>query len=351
VSLKQAQTELASVASQIAREIPQNAGRGVTLAGLQETYVSGIRPTLLLLFGSAGVVLLIACANVASLLLARASARGRELTVRVTLGAGRLRLARQLLTESLVLAAAGSLLGTAAAYGLMRALLALAPPGIPRLQTATLDGTVLLFTAAVAALTGVAFGLWPAWQAARISADGLKESSRGSSAARSGARFRKALVVAQVALSLMLLIGANLLILSLTRAQQVDPGYDPEHLLTLRVNLPPPRYSPERAGQFPQEVARNLASLPGVTAAAATTALPQGGLGWGKLLTVEGRPSPGSLNEVPRIQYRLITPDYFRAIGASLRRGRPFTDQDGPTGARIAIVNETLARRFWREPR
>ncbi len=348
ISLADAENELSRVALQIAEEVPENRGRGVTVRGLHDTYVARIRPTLLLLFGSAGVVLLIACCNVANLLLARASARRKELTVRVALGAGRARLMQQLLTESFVLSGAGSLLGVGVAYSLLRLLLHLAPPGNPELQRASLNGTVLAFTAAMALLTGLCFGLWPAWQAARIDAgEGLKESPRGATTARSGGHGRKLLVIAQMALSLVLLIAANLLIMSLVRLQRVDPGFSPDHLLTMQLTMPPLRYSPERVAVFTQQTVNALAAIPGISTAAATTALPLGGAGWGKYFSIEGRPVPASLSDVPNVNLRRITPDYFRAMKATLRRGRFFTDHDRLEGARVAVVNETLTRRFW----
>ena len=344
-SLADAQKDLSRVALDIAAEVPQNKGRGVTLLGLQDTYTDAIRPTLLFLSGAAGVVLLIACCNVASLLLARASIRRRELTVRVAIGAGRMRLLRQLLTESLVLAAAGSVLGLLIAYALLRTLIYLAPPGIPRLAEASLNGTVLAFTAAMALATGLGFGLWPAWQAGRIDlAESLKEGARGATS--SGGRVRRLLVVVQVALSLVLLIGANLLIVSLVKVQRVDPGFSADHLLTLRVTMPA-RYGPDRYRALMQDAPKAVAAIPGMSIAAAATALPLAGTGWGKYFSVEGRPAPASLSDVPNVQYRQITPGYFRAMKATLRQGRFFTDQDHPNDLLVAIVNETLARRFF----
>ena len=344
-SLADAQKDLSRVALDIAAEVPQNKGRGVTLLGLQDTYTDAIRPTLLFLSGAAGVVLLIACCNVASLLLARASVRKRELTVRVAIGAGRMRLLRQLLTESLVLAAAGSVLGLLIAYALLRTLIYLAPPGIPRLAEASLNGTVLAFTAAMALATGLGFGLWPAWQAGRIDlAESLKEGARGATS--SGGRVRRLLVVVQVALSLVLLIGANLLIVSLVKVQRVDPGFSADHLLTLRVTMPA-RYGPDRYRALMQDAPKAVAAIPGMSIAAAATALPLAGTGWGKYFSVEGRPAPASLSDVPNVQYRQITPGYFRAMKATLRQGRFFTDQDHPNDLLVAIVNETLARRFF----
>jgi putative ABC transport system permease protein len=230
----------------------------------------------------------------------------------------------------------------------MQLLLFLAPPGIPRLQEVSLNGTVLGFTAALGLLTGLAFGLWPAWHAARAEvAEDLKESARGAGTARTGGRVRRTLVVAQVALSLVLLIGASLLISSLVRAQRVDPGFAPDHLLTMQLNLPPARYRPERSPQFIQQAVDGIAALPDIRAASATTTLPLGGNDWGKFFTIEGRPAPASLSQVPNVNYRQVTSGYFRSIQATLRRGRFLTDQDGPADPRVVVVNETLARRFW----
>ena len=265
--------------------------------------------------------------------------------MRVAIGAGRVRLVRQLLTESLVLAAAGSVLGLLIAYALLRTLIYLAPPGIPRLAEASLNGTVLAFTAAMALATGLGFGLWPAWQAGRIDlAESLKEGARGATS--SGGRVRRLLVVVQVALSLVLLIGANLLIVSLVKVQRVDPGFSADHLLTLRVTMPA-RYGPDRYRALMQDAPKAVAAIPGMSIAAAATALPLAGTGWGKYFSVEGRPAPASLSDVPNVQYRQITPSYFRAMKAALRQGRFFTDQDHPNDLLVAIVNETLARRFF----
>jgi predicted permease len=348
VSFPQAEKDLASVAESLGQELRGYAEVGIALLGLQETYVGVIRPTLQLLFGAAGVVLLIACGNAANLLLARATGRKRELTVRMALGAGKSRLVRQLLTESFVLAGAGVALGVGLGYAFMRLLLYFAPPGMPRFQEVSLDGKVLAFTVALGFLTALLFGLWPAWNAARgVVNEGLKESGRSSGAARSGGRVRKVLVVAQVALSLVLLIGASLLISSLLRVQGVEPGFAPDHLLTMQVNLPPVRYAQAKAADFAESAAKELASVPGIRSAAATTAIPLGQGGWNKILTIEGAPVPAAIAQQPFASYFEVTPDYFSSMRVTLRRGEIFSGRERDSDPLVAVVNETLARRFW----
>jgi putative ABC transport system permease protein len=349
ITLSQAQADLSVIAAQIAHQVPENAGLGVIMAGLQESMVGDVRPALMLLLGAVGFVLLIACANVASLLLARATVRQKELTVRVALGASRGRLLRQLLTESLLLAALGTLLGLGLGYAFISLLPKLAASSIPRVGEVSIDGTVLAFTTALAVLAGLVFGLWPAWQAAAIDVnESLKESARSTTSGQTRGRVRRSLVVAEVSLSLVLLVGAGLLILSLIHLQQVDAGFRPDHLLTMRITLPDVRYhEPDRIAGFVNQTVAGLAALPGVSAAGVTTALPLGDREWGKFFSIDGRSAPASLGEVPNVSYREVTPAYFRAMGSTLRRGRLFTAQDGPRQPGVAIINETVARRFW----
>ncbi len=349
LTLSQAKADLSVIARQLSRQVPESAGLGVLLTGLQDSIVRDIRPALMLLLGAVGFVLLIACANVASLLLARATVRQKELTVRVALGASRPRLVRQLLTESLLLAGLGAFLGMGLAYAFVALLPVLAPAGLPRIQEVSLDPVVLSFTTALAILVGLAFGLWPAWQSTSIDVnENLKGSARSTTAGRTRGRVRKTLVVAEVSLSLVLLVGSGLLILSLVRLGQVDPGFHPDHLLTMQVSLPDARYhQPDRIAAFVNQAVTGLAALPGVSAAGATTALPLGGGEWGKFFSIEGRAVPASLSQVPNVNYREITPAYFSAMGATLRRGRLFTAGDGPRQPRVAIINEAVARRFW----
>jgi putative ABC transport system permease protein len=231
---------------------------------------------------------------------------------------------------------------------LVHALPAFAPAGVPRLRNVALDRTVLMFASLLGLFTGLGFGLFPSWQVAQTDvSDGLKESSR-MSGGRGGRRLRSVLVVSEVALSLVLVIGAGLLILSLARLQRVDPGFRPDHLLTARIDLSPVRYrEPARIASFFSQLTEQTSTLPGVVAAGFTTSMPLGGNGWSKFITVEGRPDPSTLNEVPFVSYSQVTPSYFRATGAVLRRGRAFADQDTSQRLPVAIVDETAARRFW----
>jgi len=240
-------------------------------------------------------------------------------------------------------------LGFVFAYSFVSLLPKLASSSIPRVGEVGLDGTVLAFTTALAILAGLSFGLWHAWQAAAIDVnESLKESARSTTSGQTRGRVRKSLVVAEVSLSLVLLLGAGLLILSLMHLQQVDPGFHPDHLLTMRITLPDVRYhEPDRIADFMNQAVAGLAALPGVSTTGATTALPLGDSEWGKYFSIDGRPAPASLGEVPNVSYREVTPAYFRAMGSTLRRGRLFTAQDGPRQSGVAIINETVARRFW----
>jgi putative ABC transport system permease protein len=345
----EALADVSTIAGRLKREFPGNAGVEVTLEGWHESIVGGIRPTLLFLLGAVAFVLLIACANVANLLLARATTREHELTVRATIGAGRGRLARQLLTEHLALACLGAVAGVLVAYALVHGIPALGATGVPRLTEVRMDGRVVGFAATLAILTALVFGLWPARHAGHIGVVGrLNESARTVVGGHMRARARQALVTAEVSLSLVLLVGATLLIVSLQRLQQVDPGFDPDRLLTATITLPPVPYrDAERVARFIQDVVDHVAALPGVRAAGVTTALPLGGREWGKYFSIEGRPAPTSLAQVPNVNYRQVTHGYLQTMGATLRRGRLFTEKDGPGQPLVAIVNETTARRFW----
>lgn len=349
VTVTQAQADLALLAAQIREQFPENAGIHVTMQSWRETIVGDVRPTLLLLLGAVALVLLIACTNVANLVLARSIARRQELTIRVAIGAERGRLARQLLAENLLLASIGAIVGIGLAYLLVEALPALGPIGVPRLHEVMLDRVAVAFAAGLAMLTGLGFGVWPLRHLRDVDlANDLKESARSAGSGTSHARGRRVLLIAEVSLSLVLLIGAGLLIASLGRLQHVDPGFRPDHVLTGSVSLPPVRYgSSEQIALFVRQVTEQIAALPGVQAAAAGTAIPLGRTGWGKFFSVDGRPAPPSLAQVPNVEYRQITPDYFRALGATVSRGRAFTPADIAQRPAVAIVNETLAREFW----
>jgi putative ABC transport system permease protein len=349
VTIAAAEADLKVIAAQIRAHFPENAGVDVTMRSWREDIVGDVRPTLLLLWGSVALVLLIACTNVAYLVLARSVARRQELTIRVAIGAGRSRLLRQLVAENLLLSSLGAIGGIALAHFLVNAVPALGPVGIPRLQEVTLDRFAIACAVGLAILTGVGFSLWPLRHVRNIDlANNLNESARSTAGGRHQARWRRALLIAEVALSLVLLIGAGLLIASLMRLQQVDGGFRPAHLLTASVNLAGVRYQkPEQIMAFVRQLTEAIAAVPGVQAAAAGTGIPLGGTGWGKYFTIDGRPVPASLAQVPNVEYRQITPEYFRALGATLTDGRAFTADDDGRRARVALVNETLARRFW----
>ena len=349
VTPDQALADLSTIADRLKRDVPENAGVGVTLEGWHESIVGGIRQTLLLLLGAVAFVLLIACANVANLLLARATSREHELTVRATIGAGRGRLVRQLLTEHLVLACLGAAAGGLVAYALIHSIPALGAIGVPRLPEVRMDGRVVGFAAALAIVTALVSGVWPARHAGHAGVAGrLNESARTVVGGRRRARARRALVTAEVALSLVLLVGAALLIVSLQRLRQVDPGFDADRLFTATITLPPVPYSDAgRVARFIHDLVDQVAALPGIRAAGTTTALPLEGQEWGKYFSIEGRPPPPSLAQVPNVSYRQVTPGYLQTMGATLRRGRLFTEDDGPGQPLVSIVNETTASRFW----
>jgi putative ABC transport system permease protein len=324
-------------------------GSGTQVVRLHEAAVGGVKTALSVLLASVALVLLIACANVANLLLARAAARQREIAVRTALGAGRGRLVSQLLTESLLLGLAGGALGFFFAVWGVDALIKLGP-NVPRLDEITIDQTVLLFTFTLAVLTSVIFGLVPALQSSKADLnETLKESARGSI----GARRRllgNSLVIAEVALSFVLLIGAGLLINSLLRLQRVNPGFRTDHILTLQITLPETKYPqtrPESITAFFQQLTDRIKALPAVESVSATTAMPLTKSGWGKLFTVQDRPSPKSLDEVPNVQYRQVSPEYFSTLAIPVLRGRGFDVRDTPRTQPVAVINETAARRFF----
>ena len=314
---------------------------------LTDVIVGDVRTPLLVLLGAVGFVLLVACANVANLLLARASARQAELAVRSALGAGRVRLLRQLLTEAVVLGAAGAVLGLAIAFVATRALVAAQPADIPRLQDVGVNGAVVIVTFAIAIATSVAFGMLPALQltGARLPS-ALRESTRGG-ASIGGQWMRSALVVAEMALAVVLLIGAGLLIRSFLQLTRVDPGFRAEQALSFRVVLQGERYTQDeptriRVAEFEQ----NLRRLPGVSMVGATSLLPLSGRGAMVGFAVEGAPPPPP-NVNPEIALASTTPDYLRAIGAALRQGRHFSTHDDTAAPRVAIVNEAAVRRWF----
>ncbi len=307
-----------------------------------------IRPALLLLLAAVGFVLLIACANVSNLLLARAAARQKEMAVRLALGAPRARLLRQLLTESLLLSLMGGVAGLALAYWSIRAFAGFSPANVPRADEIRLDSLALLFTFGATTLAGVLFGLIPALHASKPDVqNALKEGGRGAGAGAGRHRTRSLLVVAEVALSLLLLIGAGLMIRTFISFQRVNPGIRTDHLLTMKLALPYAKYrEPQQQAAFFQQAMERIKALPGVQSVGAVSDLPLSGEGGVYTFTIEGRPSTSTQDD-PVAVWRAVNPDYFRTMGMQLRRGREFTERDQPGAPEPVIINETLARRFW----
>ena len=347
VSLTQARTDMGVVARRLEQAYPDtHAGRRVEIVPLHEQIVGPYRPALLVLLGAVGLVLLIACANVANLLLARASRRRRELAVRAALGAGRTRLLRQLLTESALLALLGGALGLLAGHWGLALLMSLAPSGVLPGSLA-LDGRLMAFALVLTAATGVCFGLVPAVQASRPDLDGvLKEAGRGGSGA-AGHRFRDALVVAEVTLSLVLLVGAGLLLRSAVALQHAELGFRPDHVLTAEFRLPPAKYPEARAiAAFFRQSLERLRAVPGIESAALVRAVPFSGNGGSTTYRVEGQPEPPKGRE-PVAQLNIVSTGYFRTMGIPQLEGRDFEEQDTADVPSVAVVNDTMARQLW----
>ncbi|MFL6276767.1 MAG: ADOP family duplicated permease [Blastocatellia bacterium] len=349
IALEQVQTELTAIASSLEAEYPAtNTGRRVRAVSLHKDLVGEIRPALLALFGAVGFVLLIACANVANLLLARASARSKEMALRAALGAGRGRIVRQLLVESLLLAALGGAAGLLLAEWSLQLFVATGPAEFLRVNRIGLDATVLAFAFFASLFTGVVFGLAPAMQVRRVDLNEvMKEGIKGSSASRAGGRFRSALVVSEVALSLVLVIGAGLLIKSFGRLLSIDPGFEPDRVVAMALPLSPSKYpGPEQKAMFFQQVIERVRGLPGVEGAAATTLLPVGEADIVYSFDVKGRPPAMPGNE-PKARFQTITPGYFEVMHMGVRRGRTFTERDTMSSSQVIIINEALARRYF----
>ncbi len=348
VTRAQAQAEMDVIGRQLEQQYPQsNAGYGINVVQIHEQIVGRVRTALWVLLGAVVCVLLIACANVANLLLARAAARQKEIAIRAALGAGRWRVVRQLLTESVMLAAAGGAAGLLIAYWGLNAMVTLSPD-LPRAASIGIDRGVLLFTLGLSLVTGVIFGLAPALQPSNPGLNEvLKEGGRSESGGLSGLRIRKALVVVEVALALVLLVSAGLMIRSLWRLQQVDPGFNPDRLITMRLRLPGSKYSQgPQVAQFYQQLIERLGATPGVKAAGATSSVLMERLHNSSIFSVEGRPAEpqGQRLELP---FDAVSPGYFQTMGVPIVQGRACTEQDKSDGLQVAIINETMARRYW----
>ncbi len=348
-TLEQARSEMSAIAGQLAQEYPDaNAGWNVKLMPLQEFIVRSVETALLVLLGAVAFVLLIACANVANLLLARAAGREKEIAIRTALGAGRARIVRQLLTESALLALAGGVAGLLLAKWGTDLLLKLAPQNLPRMSDVSLDGRALAFTAAVTLLTGLIFGLVPALQASKPNLTETIKDAGGRGSTEGGRRqfIRGSLVVLEMASALLLLVGAGLLIKSFWRLQRIDPGFNPNNALTAAVSLPSRKYPEEnQRSAFFQQLLEKVRALPGVQAAGASNVVPLGGdyvLGF----VIEGRPPlpPGAGQST---NYYAVSADYFKAMGIPLLRGRVFTEQDTRNSTRVAVISDSMAKRVF----
>jgi predicted permease len=352
VTMTQADADVAAIASRIRDKDKRDRTFTIDVVPLLDQVVGNVRRAVLVLLGSVTLVLLIACANVANLLLTRATGRQKEVAIRTALGARWQRLVRQLLTESVLLGVLGGVVGLAIAKGALAVVHAVNPGNIPRLEVIGIDGTVLSFTFAVSILTGLVFGLAPALRAARADLNtALKAGGRSAQGeggfGSSRRRMRSLLVVAELALSLMLLVGAGLLIRSFVRLQQVTPGFTAENVISMRLGASGRQFpNPESRVEYFRQFADRLAAVPGVEARGAVTALPfTSSVGWGSI-NVEGwTPQPGQELQVDQ---RAVTPDYFRTLQVPLRQGRFFTDFDTlPNAERVIAIDEKFAQRFW----
>ena len=349
VTLDQAQAELAELARR-SETVRPNSNTNVTARArsLHEVVVSQVRDPAFILLAAVGFVLLIACANVANLLLARAARRHAEMSVRAAIGASRYRIARQLLVESAVIGLAGALAGLVLAYAITEVLKNVLPQDIPRLQQTRVDLVVLGFTLAISLAASLLFGVAPAMRASRPDLQqALRDESRSSGSFRRR-RLSSTIVVGEVALALVLLVAAGLLLRSFVRLQRVDIGFDPAHLLTARMSLPEARYGlASNVAAFYEQLGTSLGHQPGITAAALSSAVPLTGSGVSISMTIEGRPLPARPEDTPNVFLRFVSADYFRTLGVRVARGRPFTTADAANTAAVAIVNETAAKRYW----
>ncbi|HYU34646.1 MAG TPA: ABC transporter permease [Thermoanaerobaculia bacterium] len=350
VTLERARAEMKTIAARLERQYPDsNHGWTTEVRRLHDALVEGVRPALVLLLAAVTFVLLIACANVANLLLARLASREREIAVRTALGAGRVRLVRQMLTESLVLFLVGGALGLLLASWAVQVLVALYGEDLPRRQAIGLDGRVLLFTLLVSLVTGLVFGLAPALSATSGGLFGaLKEGGRAVAGGARGRLLRNLLVLGEVAVALVLLVGAGLLLRSFARLRAVDPGFHPEGVLTAEIALPDQKYEQqERQIAFTRELLDRLRAIPGVQSADTVFPLPLGGNDFVLAFSVQGRPDTSSTESSLHANIRLVTPDFFRTMGVRVLRGRVFTPHDDPKAPLVIVINKTMADRIW----
>jgi putative ABC transport system permease protein len=348
ITLDQAQTEMNNIARRVEEQEPQTKGFGVKVISLYEHLVGRSRPALLVMLVAVSFVLLIACANVANLLLARAASRQKEIAVRMALGATRGRIVRQLLTESLLLSTIGGAAGAQLSFWGIGLLLALSPKNIPRLSEIGIDANVFGFTLLISIVSGVLFGLAPALYSSRPDpGESLKSGARALAGGLDRNRVRRLLVMSEVALSFVLLVGAGLMIESFVKLLGVDPGFDPDNVLTLKLSLPTSRYpEPDKQAAFFERVIERVAVLPGVESVGAVSALPLGGAEEASGFMVEGS-APADPANMPMVDRRRASPDYFTAMRIPLVKGRYFTEADNQAATRVAIISEGFARRFF----
>ena len=347
VSMAQASADMSAIAKRLDEQYSRS-DYGVNLVLLRDQETRSVKPALLVLLGAVAFVLLIACANVANLLLARAATREKEIAIRVALGARRSRIVRQLLTESAVLGLTGGAAGLLMAVGGLKVLVALSPGDIPRFDQAGIDGRVLVFTLAVSLLTGLIFGLVPSLQTSKPDLNStLKEGGRGTTGGAGGVRVRNLLVVSEIALSLVLLLGAGLLIRSFIRLQQFDLGFNPDNLATMRIQLPGSKYrEPAQVDAFYKQLLERIEALPGVQSVGAISAVFLDDTPNSTNFSIEGRPVPTGTDAI-EVPLDSVSSGYFRTMGIPLQRGREFDERDVRGSTPVVIVNETFARRFF----
>jgi predicted permease len=349
VTIERANADLAAIGQRLSIEYPRtNEGLGFIAHSLHRDYIGDLRLPMLILFGAVGLVLLIACANVANLLLAQATTRRREIAIRIALGARRWTIVRQLLVESLLLAGGGGLIGVLGALWGVQALAKLLPETLSKLQGVAIDARVLLFTLGVSVLTAIVFGGLPALLASRTTPGAtLSDVARDMAGGNSGRHVRRVLVVSEVALAVVLLVSAGLLIRSFQLLRKVEPGFNPENALTMRMVLPFPKYAKQETRRaFYDEVLRRVEETPGVEAAGMITFLPLSFSGMNFSFSVEGRPAPSDMN-LPFALFRVVSPDYFRAMGIPLQRGRYFETHDSPDSTPVVLINRRMAEQYW----
>jgi putative ABC transport system permease protein len=350
VTPEQASSDVNVIAARIAKQFPENTGLRVRLQSVRDNLVGNVRPALLILFGAVLFVLLVACVNLANLLLSRAAARQKEFAVRNALGASKLRLVRQFMSESLIIAILGGAAGVLLGMLILRMVIAILPATFPTVQTVRMDPFVLGFTAVLALGSAFLFGVMPAFAAVGVNPQRtLHGTSRGATDGRGARQLRGVLLITEMALATALLAGAGLLLKSFSQLQRQDFGFDPEHVVTFLLAMDEAKYPKEQqAFAFVEQVTSKIQQLPGVRAAGMVNTLPLGfGMGWGKTVSGEGFPAMHTMADVPGAAFNLTSPDYFRAMGARLLAGRYFETSDAAQSPQVAIVNEAFVRRFY----